>query len=735
MRPLSRSLLTVVAAIVVGGLAVGACLAALIPGTVEVATAHHYTAEQVGDLKALAEPSTIYWADGSSMGTFGLEARDPITSLSEVPKIVQDAVIATEDRSFWSNDGIDLGGVFRAFLTNVTSGKIEQGGSTITQQLVKNRILSSKRDVNRKIKEIEDALRLNEKFSKEKILVEYLNTVYFGSGSYGIKAAASRFFGKSLDQLTIGEAAMLAGVISNPEGNSPFSNFDRAVRRRADVLRGMVTEHYITQAQADAANNEPPPTNKPAANPVVGHDFLTTEVLQDLIKKPTPEIVAALGATEAERTDKVLKGGLKIYTTFDPNLQNMAVDATTNAKPCGPDSTTCSGNSGPDWASSLVSIDPTTGAVKAMVSGQNYADSQTNIATSPDGRQTGSTFKVITLATALSNGYSPNDSVDGSSPCSVARYGTSNQAVNDEPGGGVEDLWSATAGSVNCAFVRLATSVGYDKVIATAHAMGIKKDNLINILNLTLGTREQNTETMASVMSTIASGGVYRAPYVVQKVVGADGKVLLDMSESGEQAIPADVAACEQNVLRGVVTGGTGTNAAVAGQDIFGKTGTTDNRADAWFIGANPAGSGQQLATAVWFGNWRAQAQGAGFGGDSAAPVFRSFMTQALAGQAAGSLPDPGPVCARTGGFVNPDGGRNTGSVFGSSGSSGSDTPQLPSVQQVPTSPTTPATTPPTTPATTPPTAPTTPTAPAAPAGATATATATRQDGIGGAGR
>src|SRR5215218_9951026 len=232
MRSLSRSLLTVLVAIVVGGVAVGACLAALIPGTVEVVTAHHYTAKQVDELKALAEPSTIYWADGTQMGDpIGIESRQNITTLAEVPKLVQDAVIATEDRSFWTNDGIDLGAVFRAFLTNLTSGRIQQGGSTITQQLVKNRILTSKRDVNRKIREIEDALRLNEKFSKDKILIEYLNTVYFGSGSYGLKAAASRFFGKSLDQLTIGEAALLAGVISNPTSYNPFTSatYDRSV--------------------------------------------------------------------------------------------------------------------------------------------------------------------------------------------------------------------------------------------------------------------------------------------------------------------------------------------------------------------------------------------------------------------------------------------------------------------------------------------------------------------------
>jgi penicillin-binding protein 1A len=295
-----------------------------------------------------------------------------------------------------------------------------------------------------------------------------------------------------------------------------------------------------------------------------------------------------------------------------------------------------------------------------MVGGPDFADSQYNIATSADGRQTGSTFKVITLATALENGYSPNDLVDESSPCSVKGYG--GEAVNDEPGGGVSDVLSATAGSVNCAFVRIATSVGYDKVIAMAHAMGITKNNLDPILNLTLGTREQNPQTMAAVMATIASGGVYHAPYVVQKVVGPDGRILIDETGTGNRVLDSDVAACEQNVLRHVVVGPeahTGANADVPGQNIFGKTGTTDQRADAWFIGATP-----QLATAVWFGNRTGNVQGAGFGGDSAAPIFKSFMEAALAGQPATPLPDPGPVCAREGETVNADGGRDPNSTF-----------------------------------------------------------------------
>jgi penicillin-binding protein 1A len=695
----------VLVAIVIGGIAVGACLAALIPGTVEVATAHHYTSPQVKELRALAEPSQIYWADGSPMGgPIGIQARQKINSVDEVPKMVQNAIIATEDRSFWTNDGIDLGAVFRAFLTNLTSGRIEQGGSTITQQLVKNRILTSKRDVNRKIKEIEDALRLKKKFTNEKILVEYLNTVYFGSGSYGIKAAAARFFGKSLDQLTIGEAALLAGVISNPSSHDPFnpSTQDRAIRRRADVLRGMVSEGYITQAESDAANNEPLPANSPPANRIEGNDFLSAEVLQELLNDPK---YAALGATVDERREKILKGGLQISTTFDKRLQDLAQAATDQAKP----------QMGPDWVSSLVSIDPATGAVRAMISGQPFEVDQTNIATTSCtscGRQTGSTFKVITLAAALMNGYSPEDKVDGSERCPVPskfplvppEQWPNNSADGAEDG--LHSLDHSTAHSINCAFVRLATSVGYDKVIATAHAMGITKDNINEpILSETLGTYEQNTQTMAAVMATIANHGTYHAPYVVQQVVGPDGKVLVDEANNpGEPALTPDVADCEANLLTHVVTSGTGGNAAVDGQTIFGKTGTTDNTTDAWFIGANPGGAGLQLATAVWFGNYRGNVGGAGFGGDSAAPIFKQFMTRALAGEAAAPMPDPGPVCARPGGrTVNQDGGFTAAA------------PVVPVAPQLPTVPNqTPAPTTPTTPPAPAPTAATNP-APAGP--------------------
>ncbi|MFI5045907.1 MAG: transglycosylase domain-containing protein [Acidimicrobiia bacterium] len=698
MRNVARLLGTFVATVLIGGIAVGACFAALVPGTVDIVTAHHYSVKQVKELSSLAETTSVYWGDDgqcrtspspdvcTKMGNLGIEDRE-IVPLSEVPVRIQNAVIATEDRTFWTNDGIDLGGVFRAFLTNVVSGEISQGGSTITQQLVKNRIVGAKRDVNRKIRELEDALRLNEKFSKQKILEEYLNTVYFGQGSYGIKAAARRFFltfdpvtggvrGKEMSELTIGEAALLAGVIQSPEGNNPFTYPDRAIRRRADVLRGEVDQGYITQADADAANNEPLPTVKPPAEQRPTN-YLVAEVQDRLLNDP--RYADVLGNTLAERKDKLLKGGLQIYTTFDPRLQSMAEDATANA--------TAVQTHGEGWESSLVSIEPSTGMVRAMVGGPNFLGDQYNIATHPVGRQPGSTWKVITLAAALAAGYSPNDSVDGTEPCAVPSQFPNvpaDQLPNNSADGaenGFHTIAHSTAASINCAFVRLSTSVGLDNVIDMAHRLGLTQDTLKKILNLSIGTIEATPLEMATVISTIANLGVKQSPIFVSRIVNRDGITILDESaRPGDPVLPTDVAACEQNVLRGVITGGTGTAAAVAGHTAFGKTGTTDHTTDAWFIGATP-----QLATAVWFGFRAAEVPGAGFGGASSAPIFSTFMSAALDGTPDLGLPAPGPICAKPGLRVDENGGRT------SAPPPQIDLPvapaQLPTVVQLPTTP------------------------------------------------
>jgi penicillin-binding protein 1A len=710
---LMRALRTLVLGIVVGGVAVGACLAAIVPGGAEIVSAHQYTVKTVTKLRDLSQKSTVYWSDGvTKMDELGIQDRQNAT-FNEIPVRVTNAVIATEDQTFWTNDGIDLGAVFRAFVTNVTSGGIEQGGSTITQQLVKNRILSPARDVNRKVKEIEDALRLNERFSKKKILEEYLNTVYFGQNSYGIKSAASRFFittdpgspfprGKHLDELTIGEAALLAGVIANPEGTNPFTYPSRAAKRRADVLQAEVEQGYITQAEAYAAENEPMPTWLPQEE-LRPRSLLVSEVQDRLLADPR------LGKTPKERRNALLKGGLSITTTFDKNLQTLADDAVRNGLPNSP--------AGPDWGSSLVAIDPPTGAVKAMSQTSDFAESQYNIGTHPVGRQPGSTWKVITLATALANGYSPNDSLNGSAPCSVPKFFGNASTINSEgPGGGNETLSFATADSVNCAFVRLSTSVGQDKVMDMAHKMGIVQQRLFPHLTLSIGDIEATPLEMATVMATIANDGVHQSPYFVQKVMAPNNPIpVIDESNRpalGDRVLDQDVAECEQIMLRGVITGGTGTGyTEVPGHEPFGKTGTTDNKSDAWFIGGTP-----QLATAVWFGNRTTNQLSAGFGGPTSGPIWRRFMIGALEGQPNVPLPDRGSnaVCNRPGKQVNEEGGH--GGAVAVAPPTDSDSQRNPSGPTPTVITTPPPTTPPaTTPATTPPTTPPATAAPASP--------------------
>jgi penicillin-binding protein 1A len=690
-----RALRTLFFGIVIGGIAVGACLAAVVPGAEEIATGHKYTVKTVGKLRELSQKSYVYWADGSYMegGELGLQDRQNITfqelDASEGGRRVIKAVVATEDQTFWTNDGIDLGAVFRAFVSNVTSGEIQQGGSTITQQLVKNRILSPARDVNRKVKEIEDALRLNEKFSKKKILEEYLNTVYFGQNSYGIRSTSYRFFNKPVDQLSIGEAALLAGVIANPEGTNPFRYASRAWKRRADVLQLEVGQGYITQAEADAAKNEPLPT-VPPPDELRPRNFLAAEVQDRLLNDPQ------LGATPKERYDRLLKGGLKIYTTFDRRLQDLAQRATTEALPGSP--------AGPDWVSSLVAIDPATGAVKAMVGNRDFNESQYNIATHEPGRQPGSTWKIITLGAALQNGYSPNDTVNGSAPCSVpSKFGAAQTTNSEGAGGGGERLWEATSGSVNCAFVRLSTSVGQDKVMQIAHDMGITQQRLFPHLTLSIGDIEATPLEMATVIATIANDGLHHPPYVVQKVVAPNGEVLIDNATRplpANQALAPDVAECEQIMMRGVITGGTGSGLDVPGHEPFGKTGTTDGQGDAWFVGAT-----SQLATAVWFGNRTTNALAAGFGGAKAGPIWRAFMTDALDGLPGIPLPDraSNAVCNRPGKQINQDGGHgaSVGTYVPSTGTPSTPAPTQPprvvapiTAPTAPPNPTTPTTPP-----------------------------------------
>ena len=688
---LFRGLAAFLTTVVVGGVVIGVCLAALIPSLDVVTSAVDYHSNLPTDLRKLNERSTVYDAAGNEIGVLGTENRQSI-SYEQIPQVVIDAVVATEDKTFWTNDGYDLAAVARAALKNLTSGKIEQGGSTISQQLVKNRILSPKRDLNRKIREILLARQLNKDYSKREILEQYLNTVYFGQNSYGIKAAVERLLIKptlggptptQLNEVTPGQAALLAGLIQSPTAYNLWLHPEAAAQRRAFVVDQMVSEHYITPEQGYLAKTEPINYIKPPDDLRPTNEWV--EEIQDRLIRDNR--YAVLGDTPEAREAAILKGGLKIYATLDPGAQANALAAVYDTLP-----------EKPGFTASLVAIEPSTGAVKAMVAGPGFEASQYNIATSPYGRQPGSTWKIITLAAAMQNRFSANDRVNGSSPCDFGP--TLGQTANAEPGEGVMPLRSATAGSVNCAFVNLELAVGFPKVIEMAKKLGITQDTLKPYLTLTLGTIEATPLEMATVAATIANLGMHHAPYFVQSIVNAEGIKIYDELHPGDQAMDAEAAACEIDLLRGVVTGGTGTGAAVPGWQLAGKTGTTDRRADAWFVGMTPA-----LATAVWHGHSESNVAGAGFGGQIPASITRRFLTAQLPTPTQ-ETPWPGvPAwCNAPGQFLTQAGRSSTAPA--ELAPTATPTPTVVINRPPPTQPPRPITTPPrpTTPVTTPPT-------------------------------
>jgi len=686
MNRLPRFLLV----IVIGGVAIGACLAALIPGIRTIATAHHYTSDVDTSLDQLSEPSYIYRADGQLLSTLGTEDRRPITSLDEVPDHVENAVIAIEDQTFWDNDGFDPNAVFRAFWANLTAGEIEQGGSTITQQLAKNRILNDKQDLRRKIRELIVATHLNDEYSKEQILVEYLNTVYFGQGSYGIQAAAARFFGKPLAELNVAEGALLAGVIRSPTAYNPWDNPERATSRRSVVIDAMEEQSYINKQQAGEAKAWPMPFPlfRPDDTNRKPQDYYTEEVYNRLLQDPR------LGETEQERRAKILRGGLRVETPWDPRLQTAAQSAVDRLQP------------GLPFRSSILAMDPSTGQVKAFVGGPGFNISRYNIATLPPGRQPGSSWKLITLTEGIEQGFSANDTIDGSSPCKVGDYQTQNA---EGGGGGTATLRSQTVGSVNCAFVRLLSALGMENTIDMAHRLGITQEIDTNDvgLSMTLGTKEATPLEMATVVSTLANDGVRHDPVFYTRVIGPDGEVLIDETTNpGVRAVDSSVASCVVDIARGVFNGtASGSLPATPHTNAFGKTGTTDGRTDAWFVGAVP-----QLAAAVWSGNPLFNEGGVGFGGDTSAPIWQAFMNEALGGLPGEDFVGPQENCSAPGQFIREFVGRD-------SEAEPVPTPTAPNPAPSPTAPrpTLPPTAPPTAPPTTtnPPT--TTTTAPQGP--------------------
>jgi penicillin-binding protein 1A len=579
-------------------------------------------------LRPLSERSVVLAKDGSVLADLHSEENRVPVKLSDVPPQVAKAVIDIEDDRFYEHGGIDLRSLGRALATNISAGGIQQGGSTITQQLVKNSLLSPKQDVHRKVKEAVLAVRLESQMSKNQILERYLNTVYFGNGAYGIEAAAETYYGVKVGQLTAAQGALLAGLIRNPVYYDPFRYPDAARTRRAEVADRMAQLHDISPDDATTIKDEPLPP-KPVVQPTEKLDYFADKVKNILLSSTSP-----LGGTAQDRYQEVFNGGLRIHTTLDPNLQRVALQEVNANLP----------NTNGKFTAALVSMDPTNGAVRALVGGPGFDQAQYDIVT--DGaRQPGSSFKAFTLMAALEQGHSPNDIIDGTAPCPIPNPGgipNPYSPTNFEgEEGGPMTLTDATAHSVNCAYARLQEAIGGRSVVDVANRMGITH-HLTPVKSLTLGSEAVSPLEMVTAYATLAADGERHDPYFIQSIEDRNGKEVFSAKPKARRAVAAQNARVETSVLQQVVQRGTGVRAAVPGRQVAGKTGTAEDYHDAWFVGYTP-----QLATAVWMGSPTAEVPMRGVGGINVqggsypAGIWGAYMKDALAGQPAVPFPPP----------------------------------------------------------------------------------------------
>ncbi len=635
MRPLVRFALvmTVASAMLAAGL-----WALSIPYKDATTDLWSAKATKLGEITELSQPSVVYDRQGAFLTLLKAEEnRKPVT-LSAVPPVVIQAVLDVEDDNFYSHDGFDLKSTARALLTNADAGSIRQGGSTITQQLVKKTLLTDERSVDRKVKEAVLATRLEKELTKDQILEHYLNLVYFGNGAYGVGAAAETYFNIPLAQVGPGQAALLAGLIRNPLANDPFRNPEQAKARRATALSQMVGKGHLSPEEADRLKDEPLPAapNKPLER----QSYFLEAMKQRLLDDPR------LGETPSDRYDTLFRGGLSIYTTFDPKAQQLAEEATRSGVPPP-------GRSNPMGAiSAMVSLDPTSGAVRAVVGGPGFSEQNKFDIATQGYRQPGSTFKLFTLLAALEAGYGPGSTVDGSGPCLVneGRRKRSRRSVlsqdniinnaGDGIGGGTMTMAAATAGSVNCAFERMAATIGFGKVVEMAKRLGLGQNPrypVEEVPTLPIGVEEATPLEMAAAYASVANDGVYHAPTFIDRVEDRTGKVMFKGTVDGKKVMSTVVARTAADIQKGVFSGTAACCRLNGNRPAAGKTGTTDESKNTWFAGYTP-----NLTTVVWVGVPRGNVsmrglggRGAVYGATFAAPIWKKFMDAYLPGMPA----------------------------------------------------------------------------------------------------
>lgn len=513
---------------------------------------------------------TIKAADGTIIQQIGPATHDTV-KIREVPKTLIQAFLATEDRRFQEHHGVDYQGIFRAVLSNLMARGVVEGGSTITQQLARIVYFDQERSVERKLKEMRMAQKIEQDIDKEKILERYLNLVYLGSGAYGVADAAWVYFSKPIKDLTLPEMAILAGLPAAPSDYSPFVNAKATKERRDVVLLRMQDSGFITPAQAQEAIAQPIATKRSNPKRLERKANYFTDYIQQELPKYLPKEVLA-------------EKGLTIETSLNLDWQAAAEKAVKNT-------VEQDGRYEGFEQAAMVAIDPRTGQIKAMVGGKDFFNQQFNRVTQAQ-RQPGSTFKTFVYGTAIATGISPNRGYLDA-PFTVDGYSPKNYS---EKYRGWINIKDALTSSINVVAVKTLIDVGWDTVVEVAQKMGIES-KLNPTYSLALGASEVNLLELTSAYGTLAADGVHTKSHGIRRVRDRRGKVIYEANFKGEQALDPESSAIMTWMLRGVVNDGTG-RAAKLGRPVAGKTGTSDEARDLWFIGYIP-----QLVTGVWLGN------------------------------------------------------------------------------------------------------------------------------------
>ncbi|HEY6568316.1 MAG TPA: transglycosylase domain-containing protein [Actinomycetota bacterium] len=595
------------------------------------------------------ERSTIYANDGETvLATVFLDNRQ-LVRLKNVSKQAQKAVLAIEDSDFYEHGALSWNSLLRAVIENARAGEVVQGGSTITQQLVKNTLGLDPYDLSfeRKFQELALAIRVEEKYTKQEIFELYLNQIYLGNGVYGIGTASEFYFHKPASKLTLTEGAMLAGIIREPAEYDPFLHPTRTRVRRNEVLvrmgaLGPSSPIGISSEREERAKHSPLGLPKGAGKKLSQRDqpFFVKYMIRQILGN-ADGAYDAMGRSEKARQRTLFEGGLKIITTMDPQWQEYAQQAAEAPYAVGLPS---NGSAHPD--TSIVSVDPSNGAIRTMVSGKDFLEDELDLAATP--HPTGSAFKPFVLAAAFEEGVPPTQTYSSASPfCSPLWQDIDHCVSNAEGGsaGGKVDLWSATEDSINVVFAQLILDIGPDKVPPVASKMGVTAD-LPPVASLATGSAEVSPLDMAVGYATLANGGVHCSPYTVQTIV-RDGKALYEHEANCERVLRADIANLITAMLERVPKYGTAASAFSYGWGawpVAGKTGTADLNKAVWFCGYTA-----QLATAVWVGsNGNPYSLGSVFGGTVAAPIWRSYMYNVMSGLPAEGFPDAPEIDSAT---------------------------------------------------------------------------------------